>query len=441
MREAMDAPLDDGPVDRAPIDPGPALETIDKMYRTILDDTKATHHLKRENKEAWAIVKRVDHTMKAGLKEGLEYEQAVQRVDPKDLEALGQILGGTQVAPDIAPNSAEIASSVQTPEEAVSEASQTLADFEDPTSAISEEEKGEQRKKVVALEQREAASKAVEKAEVPTPDEAVNVLNLPDDANVGDLAQRYRKAVMDDARKAGKGETIKAVAPRTTNELPKGELISAPIFGGRETAIPAPDAPAKPDPMVGPLQPGELSFEDFLNQSRFYRSGKTKNAEVPGGERVILKPESTATNFRENSRNFLKGVYGNYIAKLRKDKSAPDTKNPPAPDAVLTAPQQAEDQSQPEVALDVVQGKDAEQTSFGDVAPANQIALPTDLKSEQELRAMQYDRIPEGTMVSMKAIRASTGEYITIQADARTALRDLDAAEAKYRKLLECLES
>lgn len=87
----------------------PALETVDQMYRTILDDTKAVHHMQRDRKADWHVVKRVDQAMKSGLKEGLEYEQAVQRIDPKDLAALSQILGkkpakAIQTAPPSTPN-------------------------------------------------------------------------------------------------------------------------------------------------------------------------------------------------------------------------------------------------------------------------------------------------------------------------------------------------
>ncbi|MDH5666535.1 MAG: helicase-related protein [Nitrospira sp.] len=113
-------------------------------------------------------------------------------------------------------------------------------------------------------------------------------------------------------------------APKQASKQPEKEQVPTP-----ET-VTATEQVSQRDPMVGPLQPGELSFEDFLQQTRFYRSGKTKNAQVPGGERVILKDDSTAGNFREKSRNFLKGVYGNYIAKLRKGKTEEKQPQPKA---------------------------------------------------------------------------------------------------------------
>ena len=48
-----------------------------------------------------------------------------------------------------------------------------------------------------------------------------------------------------------------------------------------------------------------MSDEEWLQKTRFYRSGKDKMAELPTGERVILRKESTAENFREQSREFL----------------------------------------------------------------------------------------------------------------------------------------
>lgn len=69
-----------------------ALDTIDKMYRTILDDTKAVHHLRRGNKEAWARVKKIDALMKEGQTAGLDYDEAAAKIQMEDLDALADIL-------------------------------------------------------------------------------------------------------------------------------------------------------------------------------------------------------------------------------------------------------------------------------------------------------------------------------------------------------------
>lgn len=66
---------------------------------------------------------------------------------------------------------------------------------------------------------------------------------------------------------------------------------------------------------------GAMSFDEFLKKTRFYKSGKSKRAEVPGGERVNLKDDRTENNFRELSREFLRIPYENYLAKFGKDKA------------------------------------------------------------------------------------------------------------------------
>lgn len=69
-----------------------ALDTIDRMYRKILDDTKVVHHMRRGNKEAWATVKRIDAAMKQGQSSGLDYDEAAAKVSLDDLDALNTIL-------------------------------------------------------------------------------------------------------------------------------------------------------------------------------------------------------------------------------------------------------------------------------------------------------------------------------------------------------------
>jgi hypothetical protein len=56
-------------------------------------------------------------------------------------------------------------------------------------------------------------------------------------------------------------------------------------------------------------------------------------------------------------------------------------------------------------------------------------------------RPIDYESLPDGIMVDIKGIRASTGETITVQEDAKVALRDFDASQTKYQRLLECLQS
>ena len=64
-------------------------------------------------------------------------------------------------------------------------------------------------------------------------------------------------------------------------------------------------------------------FEEWLDKVRFYRSGNTKNAELPDGEKVILSKEATKANFKQTSRDFLRGIY-NAKTKEKKESTAPD---------------------------------------------------------------------------------------------------------------------
>src|SRR3990167_1274742 len=71
-------------------------------------------------------------------------------------------------------------------------------------------------------------------------------------------------------------------------------------------------------------QPWEMTQEEWNAGTRFYRSGGTKNAQTPTGERIILVQEATENNFREVSGDFFRRVRHNAIAKaLHEGKSVP----------------------------------------------------------------------------------------------------------------------
>src|SRR3990167_4504399 len=67
-----------------------------------------------------------------------------------------------------------------------------------------------------------------------------------------------------------------------------------------------------------------MTQEECNAGTRFYRSGGTKNAQTPTGERIILVQEATENNFREVSGDFFRRVRHNAIAKaLHEGKSVP----------------------------------------------------------------------------------------------------------------------
>lgn len=69
-----------------------------------------------------------------------------------------------------------------------------------------------------------------------------------------------------------------------------------------ETALPKQSEPIK-QPVTKPAD--EMTDDEWLAATKFYRSGKTKNAQLPNGKRVILSSEATEKTFRETSRDFL----------------------------------------------------------------------------------------------------------------------------------------
>lgn len=72
------------------------LAVVERMYQDIMDDSKVVFRMKREQKEDWQVVKRIDKVMQEGLKNGLDYDQAVRLVNPKDLALLETMLSNRE---------------------------------------------------------------------------------------------------------------------------------------------------------------------------------------------------------------------------------------------------------------------------------------------------------------------------------------------------------
>lgn len=56
---------------------------------------------------------------------------------------------------------------------------------------------------------------------------------------------------------------------------------------------------------IAARQPEKMNDDEWLANTRFYRSGKTRNAELPDGRRIILAADSTESNFRQTGRDFI----------------------------------------------------------------------------------------------------------------------------------------
>jgi len=96
--------------------------------------------------------------------------------------------------------------------------------------------------------------------------------------------------------------------PELTTPAPVVVVDNAPSGGWTEA-----------DKVPKQKQPWEMTRDEWLAGVRFYRSGKTKNAQVPGGERVILTQDSTMTNYKEKSRGFLRTVRRQAVSKAIKE--------------------------------------------------------------------------------------------------------------------------
>jgi predicted RNA methylase len=113
----------------------------------------------------------------------------------------------------------------------------------------------------------------------------------------------------------------------------------APVIEPKaETALPKQSEPIKQS-VTKPAD--EMTDDEWLAATRFYRSGKTKNAQLPNGKRVILSSEATEKTFRETSRDFLlrarqktKPARSNdTFLKIQADQASI---KPPASDEVVT---------------------------------------------------------------------------------------------------------
>jgi len=62
-------------------------------------------------------------------------------------------------------------------------------------------------------------------------------------------------------------------------------------------------------------EPWEMTRGEYFNASRFYQSGPHKNLELPDGERILLRKESTLKTWQERSGDFVAGTHEARIKK------------------------------------------------------------------------------------------------------------------------------
>jgi len=129
-------------------------------------------------------------------------------------------------------------------------------------------------------------------------------------------AIEYAKTLLQRAGKQRFEEGVHRVAKKSKklglrNEIP----------GASSAPTPAPEPNEK---VTRGKRAWEMTRDEWLAATRFYRSGKDKMAETPTGERIILKREATEKTFRETSADFLNKVRGGQIRDaLAKGKPVP----------------------------------------------------------------------------------------------------------------------
>lgn len=102
--------------------------------------------------------------------------------------------------------------------------------------------------------------------------------------------------------------TKKLVAAGDASRIEK-KLVKDVTLALPETAeISETSSIGKPADVTTTKSPEDMTDEEWLAGTRFYRSGKTKNAQLPNGKRVILSAQATEKTFRETSRDFLLSV-------------------------------------------------------------------------------------------------------------------------------------
>lgn len=119
------------------------------------------------------------------------------------------------------------------------------------------------------------------------------------------------------AREAAMRET----PPPEPDQLPDATKMTAP--------------PEQTAQAPGAKEPWEMSPDEWLGSIRYYRSGKVKSAELPGGKKVILSTDSTPGNFREVNKDFLDAMRRDMLSAASKaGKPVPE---PPPTDRVVDA--------------------------------------------------------------------------------------------------------
>ena len=104
-----------------------------------------------------------------------------------------------------------------------------------------------------------------------------------------------------------------------------GKMVDIPLTGKNEMKTDKTlDSKVVEPEKIESKEPWEMTRDEWNSATRFYRSGKTKNAQLPDGERVILRQDSTKGNFLSTSGDFLDRMRKQKIeAAIKEGKTVP----------------------------------------------------------------------------------------------------------------------
>jgi len=312
---------------KAPFEPKQAYEEIEGMVKGIVDPAAklaAAMTVSGESPQA-------DKFAQETYKESMEHPEGVLM---PGLVALGAGKAGGKLVKKIRTGKARVPTDVVGPADAIDD----MLGIKKPkpvdnTALINELSKN--KRSMTATEGKTLGPEGIEQ---------IKQNRLKAVTDVGTKTEKLPESVTEpmgkglSARQRAKGETpleterrVAKIARKTSikNRLWLGEKVTKKELAEFPDLAKSKPAP-KPKPAVSRATPKakeawEMTANEWLDATRFYRSGKYKNAEVPSGERVILTDKATPKTYKTNSRNFLINIVrkGHIEQAINKGKPVP----------------------------------------------------------------------------------------------------------------------
>jgi len=167
-------------------------------------------------------------------------------------------------------------------------------------------------------------------------------------------------------------------------------------------------------------KPYEMTDDEWLDKTRFYRSGKDKMVETPEGNRVILKAENTPSNYKENSRDFLLNIVRKrHIAQaLKEGKDIPEEVLKNYSDLQISVEKSIEkpepDNNAVAIKRMLSEGKTLEQISTALKIPINEIEPLLPKEEKEAVEEPEPEKSPTAIETSEQIMRDAKGYPIAI---------------------------